>query len=277
MHDLIRMQNLRELVEAAWVDRNLLEEQTTKDAVREVISMLDLGEIRVAEPAEKHWVVNEWIKKAVIMYFPIQPMETTEVGPFEFYDKIDLKTDHKNAGVRVVPPAVARFGSFLEPGVILMPSYVNIGAYVGARTMVDTWATVGSCAQIGCDVHLSGGVGIGGVLEPVQASPVIIEDGAFIGSRCVVVEGVKVGKEAVLGANVVLTMSTRIIDVTGNKPIESKGEIPPRSVVIPGSFPKEYPAGTYNVPCALIIGKRKESTDRKTSLNDALRNHSVAV
>jgi 2,3,4,5-tetrahydropyridine-2-carboxylate N-succinyltransferase len=221
--------------------------------------------------------VNEWVKKAVILYFPIQKMETIEVGPFEFHDKIALKTGHQEAGVRVVPHAIARHGSFLESGVIMMPSYVNIGAYVGSGTMVDTWATVGSCAQIGKNVHLSGGVGIGGVLEPIQAAPVIIEDDAFLGSRSIVVEGVRVGKEAVLGANVVLTMSTRIIDVTGPEPVEMKGYVPERSVVIPGTYPKEFPAGTYNVPCALIIGKRKASTDQKTSLNDALREFNVAV
>lgn len=271
MHDLLKS------IEEAWENRDLLGNSDTQESIREVLSLLDRGQIRVAEPTDDGWKVNEWIKKAVILYFPIQKMETIEVGPFEFHDKISIKSGHKEAGVRVVPHAIARYGSFLESGVIMMPSYVNIGAYVGSGTMVDTWATVGSCAQIGSDVHLSGGVGIGGVLEPIQAAPVIIEDGAFLGSRSIVVEGVKVGKEAVLGANVVLTTSTRIIDVTGNTPIETKGEIPPRSVVIPGSYPKEFPAGTYNVPCALIIGKRKESTDKKTSLNDALRDHSVAV
>ena len=271
MHDLINS------VESAWNDRSLLSSINTQESIREVIDLLDRGQIRVAEPWDGEWKVNEWIKKAVILYFPIQKMETINVGPFEFHDKIDLKSGHANAGVRVVPHAIARYGSFLEEGVIMMPSYVNIGAYVGSGSMVDTWATVGSCAQIGSDVHLSGGVGIGGVLEPLQAAPVIIEDGAFLGSRSIVVEGVKVGKEAVLGANVVLTTSTRIIDVTKEDPIEMKGEVPPRSVVIPGTYPKEFPAGTYNVPCALIIGKRKESTDRKTSLNEALRDHSVAV
>jgi 2,3,4,5-tetrahydropyridine-2-carboxylate N-succinyltransferase len=271
------MNDLLKSIEDAWENRDLLKNADTQESIREVLSLLDRGQIWVAEPTDDGWKVNEWIKKAVILYFPIQKMETIEVGPFEFHDKIAIKTGHAEAGVRVVPHAIARYGSFLESGVIMMPSYVNIGAYVGAGSMVDTWATVGSCAQIGSDVHLSGGVGIGGVLEPIQAAPVIIEDGAFLGSRSIVVEGVKIGKEAVLGANVVLTMSTRIIDVTGDLPIETKGEIPPRSVVIPGTYPKEFPAGTYNVPCALIIGKRKESTDKKTSLNDALRDHSVAV
>jgi 2,3,4,5-tetrahydropyridine-2-carboxylate N-succinyltransferase len=271
MHDLLKS------IEDAWENRDLLTNTATQESIREVVNLLDRGQIRVAEPTDDGWKVNEWVKKAVILYFPIQKMETIEIGPFEFHDKIALKTNHAKAGVRVVPHAIARYGSFLESGVIMMPSYVNIGAYVGERTMVDTWATVGSCAQIGSDVHLSGGVGIGGVLEPIQAAPVIIEDGAFLGSRSIVVEGVKIGKEAVLGANVVLTTSTRIIDVTGEYPVETKGEVPPRSVVIPGTYPKDFPAGTYNVPCALIIGKRKESTDKKTSLNDALRDHSVAV
>ncbi|MBB68839.1 MAG: 2,3,4,5-tetrahydropyridine-2,6-dicarboxylate N-succinyltransferase, partial [Flavobacteriaceae bacterium] len=238
---------------------------------------LDEGSLRVAEPKADGWQVNEWVKKAVVLYFPIQTMETIEVGPFEFHDKIPLKKDYKARGIRVVPHAVARYGAYVSKGTILMPSYVNIGAYVDEGSMVDTWATVGSCAQIGKNVHLSGGVGIGGVLEPLQAAPVIIEDGAFIGSRCIVVEGVRVKKEAVLGANVVLTMSTKIIDVTGDEPIEMKGVIPERSVVIPGSYTKKFPAGDYNVPCALIIGKRKESTNKKTSLNDALREYDVAV
>lgn len=271
MHDLINS------VESAWNDRSLLATDDTKESIREVIDLLDRGQLRVAEPTDSGWKVNEWIKKAVILYFPIQKMETIKVGPFEFHDKIDLKSGHAEAAVRIVPHAIARYGSFLEENVIMMPSYVNIGAYVGSGSMVDTWATVGSCAQIGSDVHLSGGVGIGGVLEPIQAAPVIVEDGAFLGSRSIVVEGVKIGKESVLGANVVLTMSTRIIDVTGDSPVETRGEVPPRAVVIPGTFPKAFPAGTYDVPCALIIGKRKESTDRKTSLNDALRDHSVAV
>ena len=231
----------------------------------------------MATPTEEGWVVNEWVKKAVILYFPIQKMQTIEVGPFEFHDKMKLKTGYEQKGVRVVPHAVARYGAYISSGVILMPSYVNIGAYVDAGTMVDTWATVGSCAQIGKNVHLSGGVGIGGVLEPLQAAPVIIEDNAFIGSRCIVVEGVRVGKEAVLGANVTLTASTKIIDVTGSEPVEYKGYVPERSVVIPGSYTKKFPAGEYQVPTALIIGKRKESTDKKTSLNDALRENNVAV
>jgi 2,3,4,5-tetrahydropyridine-2-carboxylate N-succinyltransferase len=267
---------MQKLIEAAWNNRELLKEKETQQCIREVIDLLDKGKLRVAEPANEGWTVNEWIKKAVILYFPIQKMETIELGIFEFHDKMKLKTNYQQAGVRVVPPAVARYGAHLASGVIMMPSYVNIGAYVDSGTMVDTWATVGSCAQIGKDVHLSGGVGIGGVLEPVQAAPVIIEDGCFIGSRCIVVEGVHVEKEAVLGANVVLTMSTKIIDVTGSSPVEHKGRVPARSVVIPGSYSKEFPSGTYQVPCALIIGKRKESTDLKTSLNAALRDYNVA-
>ncbi|MFN8334282.1 MAG: 2,3,4,5-tetrahydropyridine-2,6-dicarboxylate N-succinyltransferase [Cyclobacteriaceae bacterium] len=268
---------LKLLIEKAWEDRSLLQQKETTDAIREVVDQLDKGKLRVAQPDENGWKVNEWIKKAVILYFPIQQMETIEVGPFEFHDKIALKRNYKALGVRVVPHAVARHGSYISKGVILMPSYVNIGAYVDEGTMVDTWATVGSCAQIGKNVHLSGGVGIGGVLEPVQAAPVIIEDNAFIGSRCIVVEGVRVGREAVLGANVVLTASSKIIDVTGDKPVEYQGYVPERSVVIPGSFPKKFAAGEYSVSCALIIGKRKESTDKKTSLNDALRENSVSV
>ncbi len=271
------MENLKVLIENAWDDRSMLTKQNTIDAIREVIDLLDKGRIRIAEPEEDSWRVNEWVKKAVILYFPIQEMNVTEVGPFEFHDKIALKKDYKKLGVRVVPHAVARYGSYLARGVIMMPSYVNIGAYVDEGTMVDTWATVGSCAQIGKNVHLSGGVGIGGVLEPVQAAPVIIEDGCFIGSRCIVVEGVRVGKEAVLGANVVLTMSTKIIDVTNPSPKEYKGLVPPRSVVIPGSYTKRFAAGDFQVPCALIIGQRKESTDKKTSLNDALRDFGVSV
>ncbi len=269
--------NLQETIENIWDNRELLQNEDSKITIREVIRQLDLGELRVAEPTESGWKVNEWVKKAVVMYFPIQKMETIEVGPFEFHDKMPLKRNYAEKGVRVVPHAVAREGAFIASGVILMPSYVNIGAYVDSGTMVDTWATVGSCAQIGKNVHLSGGVGIGGVLEPLQAAPVIIEDDAFIGSRCIVVEGVRVGKEAVLGANVCLTMSTKIIDVTGPEPIEMKGYVPERSVVIPGSYTKKFPAGEYQVPCALIIGKRKESTDKKTSLNDALRENNVAV
>lgn len=268
---------LREQIEKAWDNRELLKANDTQQAIREVIDQLDKGHLRVAEPAGNTWIVNEWIKKAVILYFPIQQMETIEVGAFEYHDKIPLKRNYKALGVRVVPNAVARYGSFISKGVILMPSYVNIGAYVDEGTMVDTWATVGSCAQIGKNVHLSGGVGIGGVLEPVQAAPVIIEDNAFIGSRCIVVEGIRVGKEAVLGANVVLTGSSKIIDVTGSQPIEYKGYVPERSVVIPGTIPKRFKAGEYQVPCALIIGKRKESTDKKTSLNEALRENQISA
>ena len=269
---------MQKFIEAAWENRELLKNEDTCQHIRSVMEELDKGRLRVAEPiSETEWKVNEWIKKAVILYFPIQQMKTMEAGPLEFHDKMELKTGYEKLGVRVVPHAVARYGAYLAPGVIMMPSYVNIGAYVDSGTMVDTWATVGSCAQIGKNVHLSGGVGIGGVLEPVQAAPVIIEDNCFIGSRCIVVEGVRVGKEAVLGANVVLTMSTRIIDVTGNSPKEYKGFVPPRSVVIPGGYNKKFPAGEYQVPCALIIGQRKASTDLKTSLNDALRDHAVAV
>lgn len=269
---------MQSIIEAAWQNRELLKEPSTQRTINEVIELLDKGKLRVAEPlADGTWKVNDWVKKAVIMYFPIRKMETIEIGPFEFHDKMALKNDYAKLGVRVVPHAVARYGSYLAPGVIMMPSYVNIGGYVDSGTMVDTWATVGSCAQIGKNVHLSGGVGIGGVLEPVQAAPVIIEDDCFIGSRCIVVEGVRVGKEAVLGANVVLTLSTKIIDVTGEKPVETKGYVPERSVVIPGSYTKKFPAGDFQVPCALIIGKRKASTDLKTSLNDALREHNVAV
>jgi 2,3,4,5-tetrahydropyridine-2-carboxylate N-succinyltransferase len=268
---------LKQLIEKAWEDRSLIQQAEVQAGIRSVVEKLDKGQLRVAEPADGGWKVNEWIKKAVILYFPIQQMETIEVGPLEFHDKIALKKDYKGLGVRVVPHAVARYGSYLSKGVILMPSYVNIGAYVDEGTMVDTWATVGSCAQIGKNVHLSGGVGIGGVLEPVQAAPVIIEDNAFIGSRCIVVEGVRVGREAVLGANVVLTGSSKIIDVTGPQPVEYKNYVPERSVVIPGSYTKKFPAGDYQVPCAIIIGKRKESTDKKTSLNDALRDNGVSV
>lgn len=267
----------REIIEAAWEDRALLQDVATQKAIRSVIDQLDEGTLRVATPTANGWEVNEWVKKAVVLYFPIQQMETIEVGPLEFHDKIPLKTGYKEKGIRVVPHAVARKGAYISAGTILMPSYVNIGAYVDEGTMVDTWATVGSCAQIGKNVHLSGGVGIGGVLEPLQAAPVIIEDNAFIGSRCIVVEGVRVEEEAVLGANVVLTGSTKIIDVTGDTPVEYKGHVPARSVVIPGSYTKKFAAGDYQVPCALIIGKRKESTNKKTSLNDALREHNVAV
>ena len=271
------MKAIREIIEKAWENRELLKEEITQNTIRKVVNLLDAGTLRVAEPIEGGWQVNEWVKKAVVLYFPIQKMETIEVGIFEYHDKIPLKTGYKEKGIRVVPHAVARHGSYISAGTILMPSYVNIGAYVDEGTMVDTWATVGSCAQIGKNVHLSGGVGIGGVLEPLQAAPVIIEDNVFVGSRCIVVEGVRVRKEAVLGANVVLTMSTKIIDITGDEPIEMRGEVPERSVVIPGSYPKKFKAGTYNVPCALIIGKRKESTNKKTSLNDALRENEVAV
>jgi 2,3,4,5-tetrahydropyridine-2-carboxylate N-succinyltransferase len=268
---------LKELIENAWDNRELLKQAETQSAIREVVEQLDKGKLRVAEPNGDVWKVNEWVKKAVILYFPIQQMETIEVGPFEFHDKITLKKNYRELGVRVVPHAIARHGSYLSKGVIMMPSYVNIGAYVDEDTMVDTWATVGSCAQIGKNVHLSGGVGIGGVLEPVQAAPVIIEDNAFIGSRCIIVEGIRIGREAVLGANVVLTGSSKIIDVTGAQPVEHKGFVPPRSVVIPGTIPKAFAAGTFQVPCALIIGTRKESTDKKTSLNDALRENGVSV
>jgi len=271
------MTDIQQIIESAWDNRDLLTEQNTQDTIRKVIDLLDEGTLRVAEPTNRGWQVNEWVKKAVVLYFPIQKMETLEAGIFEYHDKIPLKKGYAEKGIRVVPNAIARHGSYVSKGVIMMPSYINIGAYVGEGTMVDTWATVGSCAQIGKNVHLSGGVGIGGVLEPLQAAPVIIEDGAFIGSRCIVVEGVKIEKEAVLGANVVLTMSTKIIDVTGDTPIETKGIVPARSVVIPGSYTKKFTAGEFQVPCALIIGKRKESTNKKTSLNDALREYNVAV
>lgn len=271
------MNQLENIINNTWNDRTLLKSAESIAAIEHVIEQLDKGTLRVAEPTANDWKVNDWIKKAVILYFPTRQMETIEIGPLEFHDKMKLKKQYAQLGVRVVPHAVARYGAFLAKGVIMMPSYVNIGAYVDSGTMVDTWATVGSCAQIGKDVHLSGGVGIGGVLEPVQAAPVIIEDGCFVGSRCIVVEGVHVEKEAVLGANVVLTMSTKIIDVTGEQPVELKGKVPSRSVVIPGSYTKKFPAGEYQVPCALIIGKRKASTDLKTSLNDSLREFNVAV
>ncbi|WP_149304834.1 2,3,4,5-tetrahydropyridine-2,6-dicarboxylate N-succinyltransferase [Pareuzebyella sediminis] len=271
------MTDLRETIEKAWNNRELLKESKTQEAIREVIDLLDQGKLRCAEPSEDGWQINEWVKKGVVLYFPIQKMETLEAGIFEYHDKIPLKRGYKEKGIRVVPHAVARHGSYISAGTILMPSYVNIGAYVDEGTMVDTWATVGSCAQIGKNVHLSGGVGIGGVLEPLQAAPVIIEDNAFIGSRCIVVEGVHVEKEAVLGANVVLTASTKIIDVTGDSPKEIKGRVPARSVVIPGGYTKKFSAGEFQVPCALIIGTRKESTNKKTSLNDALREYDVAV
>ncbi len=268
----------QKLIEQAWENRELLKDLSVQKTIEEVIEQLDKGKLRVAEPLSNgQWQVNEWVKKAVILYFPIRKMETIEIGPLEFHDKMKLKNNYAKLGVRVVPHAIARYGAYLASGVIMMPSYVNIGAYVDRGTMVDTWATVGSCAQIGKNVHLSGGVGIGGVLEPVQAAPVIIEDNCFIGSRCIVVEGVHICKEAVLGANVCLTQSTKIIDVTGKEPVEMKGIVPERSVVIPGSYTKKFPAGEFQVPCALIIGKRKESTDLKTSLNDTLREYNVAV
>lgn len=270
------MSEIREVIETAWENRELLKEQSTQTAIREVIDQIDKGELRCAAPGKEGWQINEWVKKAVVLYFPIQKMETIEVGIFEYHDKIPLKKGYAEKGVRVVPHAVARHGAYISPGTILMPSYVNIGAYVDEGTMVDTWATVGSCAQIGKNVHLSGGVGIGGVLEPLQAAPVIIEDNAFVGSRCIVVEGVRVEREAVLGANVVLTGSTKIIDVSGDAPKEYKGRVPARSVVIPGSYTKKFRAGDFQVPCALIIGTRKESTNKKTSLNDALREYNVA-
>ena len=271
------MDQLKDIIEQVWVNRELLAETKYRKAIEQVIEELDKGLLRVAEPSEDSWKVNEWIKKAVILFFPIRSMEVTEAGPLEFHDKIPLKHNDAAQGIRVVPQAVARYGAYLAKGVILMPSYVNIGAYVDEGTMVDTWATVGSCAQIGKQVHLSGGVGIGGVLEPVQAAPVIIEDHAFIGSRCIVVEGARIGREAVLGANVVITGSTRILDVTGREPVEYRGYVPPRSVVIPGTYPKKFPAGEYQVPCALIIGQRKASTDLKTGLNEALREYNVSV
>ncbi len=274
---IFEKKNMQEIIEKAWNDRNILSQVDIQAIIRRVIDKLDKGELRVAQPNGSEWKVNEWIKKAVVLYFSIQKLNLIESNPFTFYDKIPLKSNFKELGVRVVPHGIARYGSYLAKGVILMPGYVNIGAYVGEETMVDTWATVGSCAQIGKHVHLSGGVGIGGVLEPIQASPVIIEDNCFIGSRCIVVEGVRVCKEAVLGANVVLTQSTKIIDVSGGKQIDYKGFVPERSVVIPGSYPKKFPAGEFQVPCALIIGKRKESTDSKTTLNDVLREFNVSV
>jgi len=268
---------MKSIIEAAWNNRSLLKTKKTQNAIRSVIKQLDDGKIRIAEENNGLWKINDWIKKTVILYFPIQKMKSIEVGPFEFHDKIPLKNDYAKKNIRVVPLAVVRHGAYVASGTILMPSYTNIGAYVDTGTMIDTWATIGSCAQIGKNVHISGGVGIGGVLEPVQASPVIIEDNAFIGSRCVIVEGIRVEKEAVLGANVILTHSTKIIDVTRSKPIEMKGVIPSRSVVIPGSYSKKFQAGEYQVPCALIIGKRKESTDKKTSLNNALRDNEITV
>jgi 2,3,4,5-tetrahydropyridine-2,6-dicarboxylate N-succinyltransferase len=273
----MQLTEIKSIIEKAWDKREMLNHEDTREGIREVIEWLDIGKVRVAELSGNSWIVNEWVKKAVILYFPIQPMRTTMAGPIEYHDKIDLKSGYKELGVRVVPNAIARYGSYIAPGVILMPSFINIGAYVDSGTMVDTWATVGSCAQVGKNVHLSGGVGIGGVLEPVQAEPVIIEDNCFIGSRCIVVEGVRVERESVLGANVVLTASTKIIDVSGDVPVEYKGIVPSRSVVIPGTISKKFPAGDYQVPVALIIGKRKESTDLKTSLNNALREYDVSV
>ena len=267
----------KEIINSAWDDRSLLNNDETQKTIHQIIEEVDKGRLRVAQQIDNSWQVNDWVKKAIILYFPIQKMETIEVGPLEFHDKMKLKSNYKELGVRVVPHAIARYGAFIASGVIMMPSYINIGAYVDSGTMVDTWATVGSCAQIGKNVHLSGGVGIGGVLEPIQAAPVIIEDNVFVGSRSIVVEGVKIEQEAVLGANVVLTASTKIIDVSGTSAVEHKGVIPSRSVVIPGSVKKDFPSGEFSVPCALIIGKRKESTDKKTSLNDALRTFNVAV
>ena len=271
------MTDFQNLIAQAWLNRELLKDEVYIEAVKSVIEDVDKGRLRTASPSENGWIVNEWVKQAILMYFGIQSMQTWTTGPLEFHDKMLLKSGYRELGVRAVPHAVARYGAFIARNVVLMPSYVNIGAYVDEGTMVDTWATVGSCAQIGKGVHLSGGVGIGGVLEPLQASPVIVEDGAFIGSRCIVVEGVIIEKEAVLGANVVLTKSTKIIDVSGSEPVEYKGRIPARSVVIPGTYNKKFPAGEYGVSCALIIGQRKASTDLKTSLNDALRDFNVSV
>ena len=271
------MKNMKNIIESAWNDRNQLKKTETIDCINEIIKLLDQGKIRTANLIDDNWIVNDWVKKAIIMYFPIRKMTVEEIGPFEYHDKMSLKSGYRDLGVRIVPNAVARYGAFLAQGVIMMPSYVNIGAYVDSGTMIDTWATIGSCAQIGKNVHISGGVGIGGVLEPVQGSPVIVEDDCFIGSRCIIVEGVKIEKEAVLGANVVLTSSTKIIDVTCNEPVHLKGIIPSKSVVIPGSYSKKFNAGEFNVPCALIIGKRKESTNKKTSLNDALREFNVSA
>lgn len=268
---------LEKQINAAWENRNLLHDNGIQNAILEVIELLDKGRVRVAQPENGMWKVHDWVKRAILLYFLVRHTERVEIGPFEFNDKIPLKKNYKELGVRVVPHAIARYGAYIAPGVIMMPSYVNIGAYIDSGTMVDTWATVGSCAQVGRNVHISGGVGIGGVLEPVQAAPVIIEDDCFLGSRCVVVEGVHIEREAVLGANVVITQSTHIIDVTGKEPKKYKGFIPARSVVIPGTMPKDYPSGTYYVPCALIIGQRKESTNTKTSLNEALRDFNLSV
>lgn len=275
LQKIVNMNNLQNIIEKAWDDRSLLAKNETREAIREVVRLLDKGEIRIAEKLDGQWIVNEWLKKAVIMFFPINDMEVSKSGIFEYYDKIPLKGGFEQAGVRVVPPATVRYGAFINRGAVLMPSYINIGAYVDSGTMVDTWATVGSCAQIGKNVHLSGGVGIGGVLEPMQAAPVIIEDNCFIGSRCIVVEGVRIEEEAVLGANTVITQSTKILDVTGTEIKEYKGVVPARSVVVPGSYTKHFPAGDFQVACALIIKKRNESTDKKTSLNEALRDVQV--
>lgn len=274
---IVVMENVKRTIEIAWDDLGKLKDHDTTETIEFVMEELDKGRLRVAEKVAGEWQVHEWVKKAVILYFPVRKMETMHAGVLEFHDKMELKHNYRELGIRVVPHAVARYGAYVARGVVMMPSYVNIGAYVDGGTMIDTWATVGSCAQIGKNVHISGGVGVGGVLEPVQASPVIIEDGCFIGSRCIVVEGVRIEKEAVLGANVVLTNSTKIIDVTGEAPVEMRGVVPERSVVIPGNVSKTFPAGKYQVPCALIIGKRKPSTDLKTSLNDALRDYEVAV
>jgi 2,3,4,5-tetrahydropyridine-2-carboxylate N-succinyltransferase len=263
---------LEEAIERLWQD-----DDGDPEPVWETVRLLDRGEVRVAEPNGDDWVVHEWVKKAILLYFRLRRVQPEEIGPFRYLDKIPLKTDYASLRVRVVPPATARYGAYLSPGVVLMPSYVNIGAWVGANTMVDTWATVGSCAQIGADVHLAGGVGIGGVLEPVQARPVIVEDGAFLGSRCIVTEGVRIGKEAVLAPNVSLTASVPIVDVTGDEPVEHRGYVPPRSVVVPGTRPKEFPAGTYQLACALVIGHRTESTDRRTSLNEVLREFEIGT
>ena len=272
------MQDLIQIIESTWENRDLLKEQQNKEAVREVIAILYSGKIRVAERIKQgEWKVNDWIKKAILLYFPISENKKIMAGDLEFFDKIPTKKNYEEAGVRAVPHAIARYGSFVESGAILMPSYVNIGAYVGSGSMIDTWATVGSCAQVGKNVHIAGGVGIGGVLEPPQAAPNIIEDNCFIGSRCIIVEGTIIEEEAVLGANVVITASTHIIDVTQSEPVQYKARIPARSVVITGSYTKQYPAGEYQVPCALIIGQRKPSTDKKVSLNDALRDFGVSV
>ncbi|HYH78977.1 MAG TPA: 2,3,4,5-tetrahydropyridine-2,6-dicarboxylate N-succinyltransferase [Longimicrobium sp.] len=277
MGKTMELAELERTVGEAYRDRELLKREGAREAVEAVIERLDRGELRVAEKTDGQWRVNAWVKEAILLYFALRPLEPIEAGDLSFYDKIETKRNLREQGIRVVPPGVARYGSFLEPGCVLMPGYVNIGAWVGAGTMVDTWATVGSCAQVGRNVHLSGGVGLGGVLEPPGAQPVIVEDGCFIGSRSIVVEGVVVEEEAVLGANVVLTASTPIVDVTGSEPVVTKGRVPARSVIIPGTMPKAFPAGTFHVPCALRIGERKASTDRKTSLNDVLRTFNVQV